>query len=175
MRSFLIKISLFCLPVILYCILPTWVLYTTRENFYNADRFIDDLVENENQYLIGYVYNDQASKYIKYRVLNKLPRQGVVALGSSRAEEFRSEMFDMDFYNAGYMIRKLKEFQVFLDLIPHEKSPEVLLLGLDQWMFVECWDDQHSEASPTKYTKNSTTNLNLGATNFLRFYRNLFD
>lgn len=59
----------------------------------------------------------------------------ILALGSSRANAFRREMFGEDgrgFYNAGGLIQNLGDLETALALLPNVK-PRVLLLGVDSW------------------------------------------
>lgn len=136
MRKFLYKVVLFSIPVLLFLIPPMVALKVSGENYTS----IDNLIERKESYLIGYAYNEDNYKYLKWKEVNTRQKQDVLALGSSRILQFREGMFDSSFYNAGYTIVSVSDFVPFLNSIPKSKYPEVLLISLDQWMFNENWD-----------------------------------
>jgi hypothetical protein len=67
------------------------------------------------------------------RIIRLRPK--VLALGSSRVERFRSEMFapDADFYNASQTIRGVGSLQDFVDCLPPDYAPQAIILGVDCW------------------------------------------
>jgi hypothetical protein len=113
-------------------------LFSTRENFYDVDEVVGNL--DKQKYLVGYLYDESDYRYLKYKTLNKR-KATVVALGSSRVLPFRREMFEADFYNAGFIIDNIQDFETFLRCIPEENLPDYLILGLDQWMFNDAWNN----------------------------------
>ena len=147
MKRFLKKIILFSIPGMLLLLPPILVLNTSGENYGD----IDHLVIQKEKYLIGYAYNELNYRYLKWKVVDNLPAQDVLALGSSRILQFREGMFTSSFYNAGYTIKSMADFVPFLKSFPKEKYPAVLLISLDQWMFNEKWDD--SKEVYTNYPK----------------------
>jgi hypothetical protein len=64
-------------------------------------------------------------------------RPSVVVLGTSRVMQFRAQMFNAPrrFYNAGGAVATVWELRPFLDAIPLGQEPEVLIIGLDQYLF----------------------------------------
>jgi hypothetical protein len=80
---------------------------------------------------------DQA--FYRYKFLNILKRHPkILAIGSSRVMEFRATMFGRyqgEFYNAGGLIQNLGDLKGFVEALPPEDSPRVILLGLDLWWF----------------------------------------
>jgi len=160
MKHFINKILIFSLPGILLLIPPLLILKITGENYTD----IDNLIESQKKYFIGYAYNENNYKYLKWKELTSRKPQQVVALGSSRVLQFREEMFESSFYNAGFTISRITDFVPFLKSLPSIKYPEVLIIGLDQWMFNENWDTisniQTNESkwrdSFTKYPRIST-------------------
>lgn len=138
MRLFFLKFIAFFSPVILFLVVPGLVLFLSGESY----REIDDFVKKENRYLIGLVYGEDNSRYAKLVELEKKERFDIVALGSSRVLQFRDSMFTSSFYNAGYTISSISDFLPFVKHYFTLKSmPEVFIVGLDQWMFNENWDD----------------------------------
>ncbi len=124
---------LFVVPLLLLAAPAIGILQTSGESLADVDEIIEH--SDDQQFLVGYAYNDRNYGYLKYRRLTSLSRQSVVALGSSRVLGFREEMFSGSFYNAGYTIVSPWDFRTFLGLIPDARLPEVLILGLDQFMF----------------------------------------
>lgn len=140
MKRFLIKTSLFLLPILAFFSVPFLVLKMTGENYSQ----IDNIIERKQKYLIGYAYNEANYKYLKSKEVKSRETQTVVALGSSRALQFREDMFTVPFYNAGYTITSVSDFVPFMESNLEEKMPEQLLVILDQWMFNKNWDDLSS-------------------------------
>lgn len=137
MKKFIFKITTFSIPLIVIFLIPILFLFISGENF----KSIDDIVKSENDYLIGYAYNESNYGYLKQIELEYRHPQHVIALGSSRVLQFRDKMFAKPFYNAGYTISSISDFIPFIESNLRNKKPEVLLIALDQWMFNENWDN----------------------------------
>lgn len=118
-------------------LLPCYILFATQENFHQIDRDI----KSEKPYVIGYAYNENNYRYLKWGHLNHFPQYAVIALGSSRVLQFRDFMFRAKFYNAGYTVTSINDFKPFLESLPSSKLPQTLIISLDQWMFNENWDE----------------------------------
>jgi hypothetical protein len=101
---------------------------------------IDDLILSGEKYLIGYAYDEKNYKYLKWKETVSRVKQNILALGSSRILQFRENMFTSSFYNAGYTISSISEFLPFMNSIPKDNYPDILIISLDQWMFNENWD-----------------------------------
>lgn len=136
MKKFLFRLAIFILPLLVYLLVPAYVLYRSGENFYNPDH----IIASGRNYLIGYAYNDSNYRYLKWKTMATQKRRSIVVLGSSRVLQFRKNMFSTDFYNAGYAVSGVRDFKLFLQSIPKEKYPDYLLINLDQWMFNPAWD-----------------------------------
>jgi hypothetical protein len=154
MKSFLIKIFLYSCFVALIFSYPIYILISSKENLYNIDNIYKG--DEHQKYLVGYAYNEENYGYLKYSHIINNPRYTVMALGSSRVLQFRAAMFEVPFYNAGYTIKTIGEFEQFLRLIPDEKMPEYLLIGLDQWMFNENFASKFKNSEATKWTDNNS-------------------
>lgn len=149
-RRFCRRCFVFAAPLIGVTLPPLAILSATRESFVDIDAVIEEA--NEKPVLVGFAYNEQNYGYLKYRRLMTLPKQDVVAIGSSRVLGFREEMFTGDFYNAGFTIVSPWDFRSFLDQIPDEKLPATVLLGLDQFMFNRTFNEERPPKSPEAWT-----------------------
>lgn len=167
MSLFIKKLLIYSLPVMLFLLIPSIIMKGTGEYF--AD--IDSILESDRRYLIGFAYNESNYKYIKWRNLITQKTKKVVALGSSRVLQFRQEMFNTSFYNAGFTVSSLYDFIPFLKSLPPEKYPEILLVGLDQWQFI---GDSHTQSKykDISYWKESLNYLPKGKTLY-KIYRDL--
>lgn len=137
MKKFCIQTFVFISPLFLILTIISFILEYSGEYFTK----IEELVRKNEKYLIGYGYNQNNYKYLKWFYLNSHERKSVIALGSSRVLQFRASMFDTSFYNAGYTISSVNDFLPFLQGIPKSKYPEYLIIGLDQWMFNKNYDN----------------------------------
>ena len=81
----------------------------------------------------------------------------IVTLGSSRVLQFRSNMFDVPFYNAGLAAMTLSDFKPFMQSIPKNQYPKYLIINLDAWMFNAQWDDLKIIPNENKWSKSETT------------------
>lgn len=145
MKTFVLKTSKF-LIILLVMLSPIYMfLLYTGENFYN----IDKIIKSDNKYFIGYLHNEENYRYLKWKTITSKEKFKIWTLGSSRVLQFRENMFTDSFYNAGYTVTSIGDYLEFMKSIPKEKYPDVLLLGLDQWMFNKNHDD-------LKYTRDTT-------------------
>lgn len=133
MKRFLVKTIAFITPVLILILIAVSFLYTSGENY----KSIDNIIANEENYLIGYAYNQGNYLYLKCKEIETQNSFSVIALGSSRVLQFRSEMFIKPFYNAGSTVSRISGFIPFIEANLVNKKPEVVLIGLDQWMFNE--------------------------------------
>lgn len=158
MKKFLYKSLLFCSPILMVLAIPTIVLVYSKESFSQ----IESLVESNEEYLVGYAYDESNYKFLKWKELNYRKQQDIIALGSSRALPFREKMFDVPFYNCGSMISSISDFLPFLRTLDKEKYPKLIIMCLDQWMFNHNWDDL-SDEKPTvlEWEKFETNNFTL--------------
>ncbi|TDP61021.1 hypothetical protein [Flavobacterium dankookense] len=152
MKKFLFQLLVFSSPLLVYLVYPSYVLWKSEENFHQ----IDATISSKEKYLFGYNYNENNYGYIKWRYLNDNEKKTVWALGSSRVLQFRENMFDKSFYNAGYTLGKINDFRPFLNSIPKSKYPDYMIINLDQWMFNEAFDDLRTKASSTVWEKSFT-------------------
>ncbi|MFM7056411.1 MAG: hypothetical protein ACKO2P_05760 [Planctomycetota bacterium] len=161
LRSFLKRCCLFVLPLLIVCGPPVTLLALSGEAFRDIDPVLESTLRSR-QGLIGFAWNEQNYPYMKLRGLLLQPRCEVVALGSSRVLQFRREMFRCSFWNAGYTIQTADDFREFLQLIPEDRQPRLLLLTLDQWMFNSNWIASAGRGSTGSWTNKPSMNLQQG-------------
>jgi len=129
-KQFFMRLFLFLFPLGIVFGSLTYVLFVSGE--------LTSIVKQEQSnspLLLGLAYSN-TDTYLKMQsVLERNPE--IIALGTSRVMSFRAEFFeDPDlFYNAGGAIEKITHFSHFLQAIPEEGGPEVIILGLDQSFF----------------------------------------
>lgn len=171
MKRLIIKVTLFSLPLLAFFLPAFSILKNSGENYLD----VDHIIENQSDYLIGYAYNEDNYSYIKRKEVFSRPRQHILALGSSRVLQFRQHMFGASFYNAGFTVSSITDFIPFLQSIPEDKYPEVLIISLDQWMFNENWDklSPAKKITQPKATKKFTKNASLST--ILSVWRDLLN
>lgn len=169
MKKFIIQIIIFISPFILIFGLPTYILWQSKENFYK----IDNLLTDNEKLLIGYAYNENNYGNIKWTYLNSNKIKSVWVLGSSRVLQFRKNMFDATFYNAGYTISSINDFTPFIKSLPNSKLPKYIIVGLDQWMFNESYDSLNVKQS-TDAWQNSFTFYPKVFSTYKNVYADLF-
>jgi hypothetical protein len=158
MKKFIFRILLFSIQVLFLVIPPAIALAISGENFEE----IDELVAGDDKYLVGYAYNENNYKYLKWKAVDANPRHDVLAVGSSRVLQFRKDMFTSSFYNAGYTITGMNDFVPFMKSLPKEKYPKYLLMNLDQWMFNAAYDDLAVINSPETWSQSFTVKPSAG-------------
>lgn len=158
MRKFILRIFIFSIPLFLILIPPLWYLYKTKENFFDLESFLKK--SNTEKYLIGYIYNEKNYGYLKWKSISINPKYEVWSIGSSRAMQFRKEMFVKSFYNAGFTVRYINEFLPFMKSIDHSKYPDVLIVTLDTWMFNANYDKVDKAIDETKWSNSFSVNPN---------------
>lgn len=150
MTKFVKILFWFALPILIITAPIVWFLSLTGENYCS----IGGIVKSKDKYLIGYAYNENNYSYLKWKTITENNKKDIWALGSSRVLQFRSNMFKGEFYNAGYTIESISDFQPFVESISKDKYPETIIIGLDQWMFNKEFDEL-KETKPKSYWKNS--------------------
>ncbi|WP_333601387.1 hypothetical protein [Flavobacterium sp.] len=147
MKKFVIKILIFLFPLLMFFGLPCYYLYRYDENFNRLT-----LSDNQKErHLVGYLYNEGNYDYLKWNAINSDQKYTVISLGSSRVLQFRKEMFNDSFYNAGFAISRVNEFLPFLKSLKKDNLPQYLIISLDQWMFNYNWDKLEAQPNPDKW------------------------
>jgi len=150
MKRFLIRFSSFLVPIVVLFIIPTYFLINSGENF----RSVSDITRNRSkQFLVGYKFNESNYRYIKWNSINNSETLDVLALGSSRVLQFRDSMFTGKFYNSGFTIQSINDFEPFLKGLKVRQLPQIIIISLDQWMFNSAWDDLQISRPPDYWSK----------------------
>jgi hypothetical protein len=134
-RTLIVKLSWLLIPAVAaiygfpFAVLAVSGELTSVSDVVRRQRASDTLV------LYGPSYSNPVKPYKMSAVLSRRP--AVVVLGTSRVMQFRAQMFNApdSFYNAGGAVATIWELRPFLEAIPAGQEPEVLIIGLDQYLF----------------------------------------
>jgi len=170
MKKFIFKTALFLIVLSLFILPPFLILKSSGENF----KDLKGVIKKNNNYLIGYAYNENNYGYLKWLSINENKKHQILALGSSRVLQFRKNMFQSSFYNAGYTISTIGDFKSFLEGINIDKYPKYLILGLDQWMFNVNYNNGIVVGRPKYYWSNNFSKYPRPHT-YLSVYKSLFN
>lgn len=138
MLAFRTKLALFLAPFAVAYSVPVVVLWTSGE-FRSADSIASLHVHAPSTTVYGPAYTNPDARYKLSSILLRRPR--LVALGSSRALEWRADHFrygEGEFYNAGSLAERLYEFRRALKHLPADTATETIIV-LDQWSFNQNW------------------------------------
>ena len=132
-RKFAWRALLFAAPLLLLVIALEFSLWHVGETW-PLERVIH-FQETHPRAYFGRLFLDQGTFRYKYlQILRRRPE--ILVLGSSRTMQFRAEMFGgqaASFYNAGGMIHSIGDIDQFLDLLPQDATPRMVIIGLDFW------------------------------------------
>lgn len=140
MRKFLGRLLLFLIPFYFVGAFLAAVYYTgyTTGEFCDFDQLMEAQRENHDIF-IGMGYNEQTG-YYKLENANYY-QADVLALGTSRVMQFRSDYFGAGFYNCGGAVGW--NYDQYLNFIKNlNYTPKAIILGLDQWVFNAAWNWQ---------------------------------
>lgn len=138
MSRFFTKLSLFLAPFMAVFSLPAFVLGVSGEVL-SADEIARKHFEGDRAAIYGPAYTNPDARYKLASI--RLRQPALLAIGSSRALEFRADLFtggDRVFYNAGSLAERLYEFRRALAHLPPGACKELIIV-LDQWSFNENW------------------------------------
>jgi len=154
MNRFIKRVFLFLVPVLIVVLPPAFVFVYSEE----SDSGKQELLDPSKPYIVGFRYHEFGYRELKWSALNEGGPYDVVTLGTSRVLKFRQKMFDSSFYNAGYVIRSIYDYGIWLKALPSEKLPSCLMLGLDHWFFQE---ENHPRFAKTMSIPNGKNNYNV--------------
>jgi len=169
MKKFLFKALIFLLPyAILFAFLG--MLLSSNGELDPIEKIIDSQIFNKNV-LYGPAYTVPCPTYKLKSVIKREPE--VIALGSSRVMQFRDKFFTLapeKFYNAGRGANRIKDFKDFLEKIPKDKMPKVVIMGLDPYFFNPNWDSAEEKDSILIHTNQRKKNpiFLINSTSFIR-------
>ena len=138
MKVFIKKIVFLSIPFILIFLCPLYILLCSGE-LTPIRRIIKKQDENMDS-IYGARYSYHVEFYKHKMTLLKAPE--FLVLGSSRVMQFRSDFLnnDIEFYNAGGGVGRISHIRDFLEEIPIDRNPKVVVLGLDHYFFNRRWD-----------------------------------
>jgi hypothetical protein len=136
--GYVLRVALFCLPLAILIGFPLWVTWRSGELMPN-NVMVQDLA-GSRPVIIGL----DLSSPVDYLDLQSVILRGpeVLVLGSSRVGRIRSTFFDKNvsiFVASG--LQKIGHFAHFLDKIPANKTPKLLVMSLDQKFFNPNYDN----------------------------------
>lgn len=138
MKKFVIRLFVFIIPYIIWGVI---FLSFMRVGYIAGEfRDIDLLIQEQRKdhsIFIGMGYNAQT---IYYKLTNANYYQpDVISLGTSRVMQFKNEYFSAGFYNCGGAVGG--NYDEYLNFLKNLKyHPKLIILGLDQWVFNDSWN-----------------------------------
>lgn len=138
MKKFICRLLIFLIPFYFVGIFIGFFYYIgwTVGELADFDRMIEAQRQNHDIF-IGMGYNEQT---VYYKLENANYYQAdVIALGTSRVMQFKNDYFYAGFYNCGGAVKwNYDEYLNFLKNLDY--TPEIIIIGLDQWVFNEAWN-----------------------------------
>lgn len=109
--------------------------------FESVERVVARQSRDDMPVFFGRAYSDPTAYYKLVSVRERRP--ALLVLGTSRVLAIRSIAFrpEARFFNAGNGVTRLRHFKAFLERVPAGQEPRLILLGLDQYLFNERFDD----------------------------------
>ena len=160
MKKFLCQLLIFMFPFYFVAIAIAIFYYIGYEIGELCD--FDSLIEaqrKDHSAFIGMGYNEQTA-YYKISNANYY-KADVIALGTSRVMQFRSDYFSGNFYNCGGAVNE--NYDEYLNFLKNMNySPQIVLLGLDSWVFNDEWNkscQEYSVYAPIMLTDRSTMSI----------------
>jgi hypothetical protein len=111
--------------------------------------------------------------YRAYKLKATLAHQpDLLVLGTSRVLQFRGRFFKEPerMYNAGSGVAYPWQYREFLDALPADRQPSLLILGLDQWHFTGWYHLDDFERRDTPLLEPPPESLHLLQTNWRTIY-----
>jgi hypothetical protein len=133
MRSVVVRLVVFCLPIVAMFSLAVGVLFICGElESIDLPAVVTDQTRAGSDVLFGPGYSDCTPNY-KLRMAQAV-RPRVLAMGTSRVMEVRQQFFSQPFYNSGGGVFRAADLRPFLARIPEAEQPTTIILSLDQFM-----------------------------------------
>lgn len=151
-RSFLLKLLLFFAPILAVYAMPVAVLVRAWELSPVTTIARTHAASSNPESLYGPAYGYPARGYKLASIAARQPP--VVAIGSSRAMQFRADFFvggESTFYGAGGIVERLFDYRlVFRRLVPLKTRRAIVVI--DPWHMNEAWRDFAPDAmAPRDY------------------------
>jgi hypothetical protein len=132
-RSFAIRLLIFCTPLVLLVGGIELLLWRVGETW-PLQRAIRFQETNPRSFFARGTLDQGTFRYKYLQILRRHPE--ILLLGSSRMMQFRAEMFGRQaptFYNAGGIIHSIEDLHTFLERLPADATPKIVILGVDFW------------------------------------------
>ena len=132
-RSFALRLLIFCAPLVLLVGGIELLLWRVRETW-PLQRVIRFQETNTRSFFARGTLDQGTFRYKYLQILRRHP--AILVLGSSRMMQFRAEMFGRQaptFYNGGGIIHSIEDLHTFLDRLPNDATPKIIILGVDFW------------------------------------------
>ena len=95
----------------------------------------------QTKFIIGEPYTPNHIKWYKWQ--KKLDKIDLIAIGSSRVLQFKSDFFTKPFFNLGYLVSTPKQT---LELIKAKRiQNKTIIISIDQWAFNREWAKDQGE------------------------------
>ncbi|MEG0179953.1 MAG: hypothetical protein RR508_00135 [Oscillospiraceae bacterium] len=136
MKKFIKNVLLFFVPIILLLSLYAVGLINSGE-LLSMEDIADKMVSGDAE-LLGFSYRNDS--FVHKHLVASRKSADLLVLGTSRAMQFHDEFFtDLSFYNAGGSAAYLSENLFFLQNLPQQSLPSILILVTDQNFYNEVW------------------------------------
>ncbi|MBL8686701.1 MAG: hypothetical protein JNK86_04470 [Alphaproteobacteria bacterium] len=177
-RKFFIKIFILLFPFIALLAYPALVIILADEEI-SVDRALVLELNAGQATLYGPAFTNEVPYYKLQKTIQNNP--DVLILGTSRVMQFRSGFFQqhVKMYNSGGAVSYLWEYKDFLQNIPKQSLPKLIIIGIDQWQFNPNWRSDRFNAyknniQPEPFVRIEHSFLNILQTNFWKIYKYTF-
>ena len=179
-----IKKTIYFLAVLFAVIfaIPIYVLSVSGE-LTSIDEVVAAQNNRDSLFLYGAAYYDHTQSYKLKSIKVRKPR--IITIGSSRVLQFRSKFFKDPsvFFNAGRTIYKIRHIIYFLQKMPEDAKPDIIILGLDQWLFNEKYIDERmkknyevvNDSNYIDHFHNTVNSFTVIKDNYRSVYKDILD
>jgi hypothetical protein len=132
-QAFAWRSLIFVAPILLVTLVIEAELWHSGETW-PIPRVIAFQEKHPRSFFGRLVIGESIDRYKFLQVLQKRPQ--ILVLGSSRMRQFRSEAFGRQaaaFYNGGGMVHCLEDLRDFVERLPPDATPKIVILGIDFW------------------------------------------
>jgi hypothetical protein len=147
---FIARGCLFILPIFLVIGIPIFIMWQSGE-LASADSIVAREVSSQ-PVTAGLILSDPTDYIELHAAIAENPK--VLILGSSQVRQIRTDFFNpgVTMYNAGHVIQKINYLNAFLDKIPSDQTPKLLLIGLHPKLFDPSYDSLATDTIDTILT-----------------------
>ncbi len=157
MKRFIKDVLLYAIPLMIVGII--FLMFGVEGYLVGEFKNLEYLIEKQDRdhsVLVGWGYNEQ-TPYYKLLGANYY-QADVIALGTSRAMQFKGVYFKSSFYNiGGGCSGNYDEYKNFLQNLNY--TPKIMLLDLDAWVFNAGWNWVCEDYSEFKEIKRKNRNI----------------